>query len=145
MTLQIKPLDQSNAAQAQAIIEAGLTQHWNVYDPSYNLDVSNLVEHYADRLLTFWLDDEMIGTGAWIVLSEDTIFFVRVSVLEKLQGQGYGTQIMELLEKHVKQLGYTIAELETTTTWSEVVSFYLKSGYTITHKKGEDTYFRKRL
>ncbi len=145
MSLQVKPLDKANAAEAQAIIEAGLTQHWGVYDPSYNLDVSDLVTHYDDRMLTFWLDGEMVGTGGWIVLSEETVFFVRVSVLEKRQGQGTGTQIMALLEKHVAQLGFKYAELETTTDWTNVVRFYQKIGYTITHEQDEDTYFRKQL
>ena len=143
--IQVKPLDKTNEAQAQAIIEAGLTQHWKVYDSSFNLDVSDLLNHYEDRLMTFWLNGEMTATGAWIVLNPETVFFVRVSVVEKLQGKGIGSQVMTLLEQHVATLGFKFAELETTTDWDQVVRFYLKLGYEITHELDGDTYFRKAL
>ena len=143
--LRTEPLHKANEAQARAIIEAGLTQHFGSYDASFNPDVTDLLAHYKNRLLTFWLNGEMVGTGAWKVKDEETVFFVRISVVEKLQGKGIGGQIMHLLERHVASLGYKFAELETTTTWDKVVRFYQKIGYTITHQQDEDTYFHKVL
>ena len=145
MDLQVQSLSKENEAAAIAIIEKGLAQHWGSYDPSFNPDVTHLLEHYGDRLLTFWLDGEMVGTAAYNPKDSETVFVTRVSVVESLQGQGIGGRMMGLLEQHVAELGYKFAELETTTEWTNVVIFYLKLGYTVTHIQDGDTYFRKQL
>lgn len=145
MDLQVQPLSKENEAAAIAIIENGLAQHWGSYDPAFNPDVTHLFDHYGDRLLTFWLGGKMVGTAAYNPKNAETVFVTRVSVLEQLQGQGIGGRIMHLLEQHVVKLGYKFAELETTTDWEQVVNFYLKLGYTVTHVQDGDSYFWKPL
>jgi hypothetical protein len=38
-------------------------------------------------------------------------------------------------------LGFRCIVLETTETWHEVIAFYQRSGFEITHYKGGDVYF----
>ena len=145
MELIQKHLTAEHESEARQIIEVGLTQHWGTYDASFNPDVTHLLAHYGDRLLTFWLNGEMVGTAAWGEVDAQTVFFTRVSVLEKYQGQGLGGRIMQMAEQEVAELGYQFAELETTTDWDQVVRFYLKLGYVMTHELDGDSYFRKAL
>jgi ribosomal protein S18 acetylase RimI-like enzyme len=41
--------------------------------------------------------------------------------------------------------GYRRAVLETTETWQEVIRFYLKNGFRITHRVDGDVYFFKEI
>jgi ribosomal protein S18 acetylase RimI-like enzyme len=70
---------------------------------------------------------------------------VRMSVAADWRRQGIGRMILQALVDHARQAGYTRVILETTETWQEVIAFYLRYGFRITHYKEGDVYFEYRL
>ena len=121
-------------------------EHWGFLDESKNPDLEDIAKSYADGVfLVAWLDDEIVGTGAYISHSEEQVEIVRMSVKKELRRQGIGRNILSELCQRAKQAGYSEAVLETTTTWQEVIDFYLSFGFEITHYQDGDVYFKLRL
>ena len=144
--LKILPFHPTNQASAKALILSGLEEHWGFLDESKNPDLDNIALSYADAtFLAAWLNDEIIGTGAFIPRSKSQVEIVRMSVKKDLRRQGIGQQILAELCKRASQDGYEEVILETTATWQDVIDFYLQYGFEITHYEGGDVYFKLKL
>ena len=70
---------------------------------------------------------------------------VRMSVTADMQRQGIGSKILERLCHEARRLGFQRIILETTSTWHEVIEFYKRFGFCITHYRdgefGGDVHF----
>ena len=144
--IKIIPFQLENQAAVKSLILDGLVEHWGTLDESKNPDLDNIALSYADAtFLVAWLDDEIIGTGAFIPRSESQVEIVRMSVQKELRRKGIGQQILSELCKRASQDGYEEVILETTETWQDVIDFYLQYGFEITHYLDEDVYFRLKL
>ena len=144
--LKILPFHLADQPAVKALILEGLVEHWGFLDESKNPDLENIAKSYANGIfLIAWQDDEIIGTGAFVPRTENRVEIVRMSVKKELRRQGIGREILKELCQRAKQAGYTEAILETTATWQEVIEFYLKNGFGITHYQDGDVYFRKNL
>ena len=84
---------------------------------------------------------KIVGTGAYIPRSDKVVEIVRMSVLKELRGQGIGRQILWDLCIRAYQNGFKEAILETTKTWQEVIAFYQKFGFQVSHFVDDDVYF----
>ena len=145
-TIELKPFHPADQPAAKALILDGLVDHWGVLDESLNPDLDDIATTYADGIfLVAWLDDEIIGTGAFKPHTATQVEIVRMSVRKDLRRQGIGRQILDELLRQAKEFGYTEVILETTETWQDVIDFYLSYGFTITHYLDGDVYFRKSL
>ena len=80
-----------------------------------------------------WLGDRIVGTGALVPRSEQVAEIVRMSVTADIRRQGIGTKILERLCHEARRLGFQRIILETTSTWYEVIEFYKRFGFRITH------------
>ena len=144
--LKILPFQPENQALVKALILSGLEEHWGTLDESKNPDLDDIALSYAEAtFLVAWLDDEIVGTGAFISRSESQVEIVRMSVQKELRRQGIGQQILSELCKRASQDGYEEIILETTKTWQDVIDFYLQYGFEITHYEGGDVYFKLDL
>jgi GNAT superfamily N-acetyltransferase len=124
------------------LILAGLEEHWGVLDPTRNPDLNDIEATYANALfLVAWQNDQIIGTGALVPSTGETAEIVRMSVAADWRGQGIGRQILQTLCEQAKQKGYKRLVLETTAIWSEVIEFYQRFGFHITHHLDGDVYF----
>ncbi len=140
--LKFLPFQPADQAIVKALILDGLVEHWGTLDESKNPDLENIALSYAEAtFLVAWLDDEIIGTGAFIPRSESQVEIVRMSVQKELRRQGIGQQILSELCKRAAQDGYKEVILETTETWQDVIDFYLQYGFEITHYADDDVYF----
>lgn len=140
--LKIFPFQPENQATVKSLILDGLVEHWGYLDESKNPDLDNIALSYAEAtFLVAWLDDEIIGTGAFIPRSESQVEILRMSVKKELRRHGIGQQILSELCEKARQEGYKEVILETTETWQDVISFYLNYGFEITHYEGGDVYF----
>jgi len=111
-------------------------------DERKNPDLVDITESYAPgTFLVAWLDGKIVGTGAFIPHSDTIVEIVRMSVLKRLRQRGIGRQILDELCRRAYQEGYKIAILETTRTWKDVITFYRKLGFQMTHDTDEDVYF----
>jgi putative acetyltransferase len=145
-TIELKPFQNQDQPLVKNLILDGLVDHWGVLDESKNPDLDEIATSYANGIfLVAWLDDEIIGTGAFKPHSATQVEIVRMSVKKDLRRQGIGRQILDELLRRAAQAGYEEVILETTETWQDVIDFYLSYGFTITHYLDGDVYFRKEL
>lgn len=140
ITLQpFKPEDQ---AAVKALILAGMAEHWGFIDPTLNPDLNNIAQSYAGaHFLVAWQQGAVVGCGALAPRGGGTAEIVRMSVAAHLRRQGLGAMILNHLIQQARASSIQQIVLETTETWSEVVAFYLRHGFRITHHKDGDVYF----
>jgi len=144
--LVIKPFQVENQKIVKDLILAGLTEHWGVLDKSLNPDLNDIALSYKDAVfLVVWLNDEIVGTGALVLKSEGVGEIVRMSVAEDMRRKGIASKILEQLCTEAKKMGLEKVVLETTSTWTDVIRFYKRFGFYVTHEEngdfGSDTYF----
>jgi len=125
---------------------SGLTEHWGELDESLNSDLNDIATSYKDDVfLVAWLDDAIVGTGALVLKENNVGEIVRMSVDKDVRRKGIATKVLEQLCKEAKVLGLKKVILETTSTWADVITFYKRFGFCITHEEngefGSDTYF----
>ena len=70
---------------------------------------------------------------------------VRMSVNKAWRGQHIGTLILNALCDAARVRGITHIILETTETWQDVIAFYQRNGFSITHYLDGDVYFERYL
>lgn len=137
--LSFQPEDQEEAKQ---LVLTGLAEHWGVLDSSLNPDLNDISKSYADGLfLVARKEGRIVGTGALLQRSQDTAEIMRMSVTSSLRRSGLGSAILQRLCEYAKTKGIQKLVLETTSTWHEVIDFYLNYGFQITHHQDGDTYF----
>lgn len=144
--LQIQPFQPEDQAEVKALVVAGLVDHWGVLDPTRNPDLDQISASYAGAtILVARRGGRILGTGALLPRGSSVGEVVRMSVARDQRRHGIGRQILARLLDQARAAGYHQVVLETTSTWDEVIEFYLQSGFHITHTAGEDTYFTLEL
>ena len=79
--VQTLPFQPSDQVAVKALILDGLVDHWGTLDESKNPDLNNIAVTYVDAtFLVAWLDDEIVGTGAFIPHSKKQVEIARMSV-----------------------------------------------------------------
>lgn len=142
MNLVIRSFQPVDQPKVKELILNGLVDHWKILDPTKNRDLDNIQDSY--RTATFLVaqeDDCIIGCGALVPRSPEKAEIVRMSVDSGKRRQGVGSVILEHLIYEARQKGIKTIILETTETWEEVIAFYLRNGFHITHYQGGDVYF----
>ena len=140
--IYILPFQPENQVEVRDLILAGLVEHWDLLDPGKNPDLNDISSAYANAVfLVAWYQKRIIGTGALISKSNNTAEIVRMSVAADMRRNGIGGMIVRQLCEHAKSSGYKHLILETTETWDEVIEFYKKFGFYITHRLNGDVYF----
>ena len=140
--LAIVPFRRENQQAVKRLILAGMKEHWGRLDESKNPDLEDIASAYADGVfLVAWQDGEIVGTGAFRPVSDETVEIVRMSVKREERRQGIGREILMALCRRAHDEGYRKAVLETTPSWQEVIAFYQAFGFEITHYTGDDVYF----
>jgi len=142
----ILPFQPENQDEVKNLVETGLAEHWGLLDSTKNPDLNDISTTYAnDIFLVAWEGNKIVGTGALVHYSEDTGEIVRMSVVKEMRRKGVGRLILQRLIEQARLLGYRRIILETTNTWHEVIEFYLRCGFQITHYRDGDVYFEMNL
>lgn len=140
--IQIRPFQPTDQSAARRLILAGLAAHWGWLDPTLNADLDDIAAAYADGLfLVGERDGWIIATGALIPETAGVARIVRMSVAPAYRRQGIGRQLLDALcaaaaAQNVQQL-----VLETTSTWTDAVTFYQSYGFTVVGIANGDTHF----
>ena len=141
--VRIRPFQPTDQQAAQQLILTGLAEHWGSLDPTLNPDLDDIATNYAHgTFLVAVLDGEVVGTGA-IVPENENGRIVRMSVAKAKRRQGIATVILNALIQIAQENQYQQIVLETTSTWEDAISFYQRSGFTITHHADGDTHFTR--
>jgi putative acetyltransferase len=140
--ITILPFKPANQTEAKSIILNGLKEHWGTLDHAKNPDLDDIATSYAVGLFLVALKDgHVVGTGAIHPKSNEIAEITRMSVAASLRRKGIGKLILEKLCDHARSIGCRKVILETTETWQEVIAFYQRSGFQITHHLDGDVYF----
>ncbi len=138
----LEPFRPEDQAEARALILAGLAEHWGFLDPTRNPDLDDIAASYADgTFLVARRAGRIVGTGALLPRQDGVAEIVRMSVAGDLRRQGIGRLILQELCRRARQQGFRRVILETTATWHEVIAFYLRYGFHVTHYQDGDVYF----
>jgi ribosomal protein S18 acetylase RimI-like enzyme len=138
----ILPFQPKYQSEAKNLILAGLAEHWGALDQSKNPDLDNISSSYSNGMFLVALqDNKIIGTGAIIPKSNNSAEIVRMSVIANMRRNGIGRMILSKLCEYAKSKGYKRVVLETTENWHEVIEFYKRFGFQITHYLDGDVYF----
>lgn len=142
-------LTEETHAEVRALILAGLADHWGVIDESLNSDLADLLDSYRDgrTVVLRGADGVIIGTGTIIARGDGVAEIVRMSVASTARRGGFGRRIVDELMDTARRWGIERVVLETTSTWTDVIDFYLANGFVITHvapsEFGDDTWFER--
>ena len=140
--ITILPFQSEYQAEAKNLVLAGLAEHWGTLDPTKNQDLNDISSTYANGIfLVAWQNNQIIGTGALLPMSNDTAEIVRMSVVANMRRKGIGKMILQKICERAKIDGYKRLVVETTETWNEVIEFYKQFGFQITHYLDGDVYF----
>jgi putative acetyltransferase len=146
ISIVLLPFQPADQEKVKELILNGLAEHWGVLDLTKNPDLNNISASYAqDVFLVAWLEDIIVGTGALVHRSDEFAEIVRMSVVKEMRKKGVGRLILQKLIEMAEEKSYRKIILETTNTWVEVIEFYLKCGFTITHEQDGDVYFEMIL
>ena len=144
--MTIRPFQPADQQEARALVLAGLAGHWGTLDPHKNPDLDNISQSYAgDVFLVALLEQRIIATAALVFRPGDTAEIVRMSVAAGMRRCGIGRLMLDNLCAEARRRGIRRLVLETTQTWDEVVAFYLRYGFKITHYQDGDVYFEMDL
>jgi len=144
--LTILPFQPADQSEVKSLILSGLADHWGTLDPARNPDLNDIKLSYANAVfLVARLNERIIGTGALIPRSEKIAEIVRMSVASDQRRKGVGKMILQKLVDQARLDGLDKLILETTESWSEVIEFYLRLGFQITHHLNGDVYFEMDL
>ena len=101
--------------------------------PEWDADLDAIEETYLDAGGTFLvgeLDDEIVAMGALKPREEPgTTELTRMRVAPEHQQQGYGTRLLEELERRARKLGYGRLVLDTTERQVGAQRLYERFGY----------------
>lgn len=130
----LRPFRPQDQQQAQTLILAGLEEHWGRLDPALNADLQDITASYADGFfLITECEGEIVATGALIWRTAVTAEIVRMSVAPAWRRRGVGRLVVNALCAEAGRRGFQRVVLETTADWHEVVAFYQRCGFQLTH------------
>ncbi len=134
--ISIEPFRSQDQQAVRSLILAGLAEHWGQVDPALNPDLNDMAASYKDAtFLVAWLDGRIVGCGALVPRSDQTAEIVRMSVASEFRRQGIGREILTRLCQRARKSGYRRIILETTSTWDDVIRFYERFGFRVTHRR----------
>ena len=147
---QIRRMQLDEADAVRALILEGLREHWGTIDPGLNRDLDDLEAAGGDRLVLVAMDGpHVVGTGTIVRRSERCAEIVRMSVDSGHRRAGVGRLLLDELVAVARRWGVERLVLETTAAWTDVVRFYARSGFTLTHftdgEFGRDAWFEMKL
>ncbi|HEY0520706.1 MAG TPA: GNAT family N-acetyltransferase [Ilumatobacteraceae bacterium] len=132
------------------LILRGLAEHWGEVDASLNRDVDDLAAgHPGSRTLVACHEGRVVGTGTVVRCGDGCAEIVRMSVDAKWRRSGVGRRLVDDLVEVARSWRSRRVVLETSAHWMEVVAFYERCGFVLTHHRedefGVDAWFEKRL
>ena len=111
-----------------AALDKSLWEHY----PELKSDYwgNNKIE-FNPNVVVVYHNEEAVACGCFKKYDQNTIEIKRMFVIDAMRGKGLARQMLAVLEQLGKDLGYTIAVLETLFKQKEAIALYQKTGYAI--------------
>ena len=132
MPITIRPFDPNDAPAMRELVLEGLGDHWGTIDYTLNPDLDDIAGVYHDAgsaILIAEREGNVVGCGILIDESPDTGRLVRMSVRKDQRGQGLGKRLVYALIEEARSRGHTRVVCETTDTWQDAITLYLRCGF----------------
>ena len=130
--LLVRPFVAADQDAARRLILAGLGEHFDLIDETYNPDLDDILTHYIASDQTFLvaaLNGALVGTGALIGEGMQTGRIVRMSVARNLRRKGIAQALMARLMDVARERGFVRLVLETNIGWDDAIGFYQRCGF----------------
>jgi GNAT superfamily N-acetyltransferase len=132
------------------LIIEGLGEHWGSIDLSLNQDLNDMQASFGQgRILVAEDSTGIVGTGTILPRLGGVAEIVRMSVSAGSRNTGVGQLIASRLIDTARAWNCERVIVETASHWTEVVAFYQRCGFQITHEvDGEfcrDTFLERIL
>ncbi|MDG2263372.1 MAG: GNAT family N-acetyltransferase [Actinomycetota bacterium] len=146
MTLTVRDFTAGDQAEVRELVLQGLGDHWGTIEAWRNPDLDDIAASYAGgRTVVVEHDGVIVATGTLMPLEEGVAEVVRMSVVRADRRGGLGRAVLNELVATARAWGMAKVILETTSAWTEVVSFYVACGFRIAHtdmtEYGDATWF----
>lgn len=130
-------------AAVRALVLAGLGERWGSIDETMNPDLDDIAAAYGTTGRTVVVEDGgvIVATGT-IHRGRHGVEIVRVSVAASARRGGVGRAVVAELLRTAAAWGVDEVVLETTSTWTSAVEFWLSCGFAYTHEADGETWFR---
>ena len=146
MKVEILPFRKAYQEQVRDFILRGLSERWGELDETANPDIDDIESNYgSDNFFIACCDGRLVGTGGLSAESSSVVRIVRMWIQKDLRRSGIGTMIIQHLLSQARLKKYSRVVLETTSTWSDAISFYQKHGFEIEECRDGDTHFQINL
>ena len=148
--LRFRAFASTDQREVEALIRAGLAEHWGSVDESFNPDLRDIARSYASGVtLIAEYEDGLVGTGTIVPVDEHVAEIKRMSVHADCRRIGVGRAIADELVAIAERWGKSRVVLETSADWDAVVDFYLGCGFVLTHRHdgdfGLDAWFERTI
>lgn len=147
-SIPIIPITAQHEEEARLLILAGLKERFGFLDPSYNSDLTNIIQNYSrkdDLFLVGLHNNTVVCTGALTREKSKTGRIQRMSVKKSYRRAGLAKLMIQTLETSASQVGYGRIVLETNNDWHSAIEFYKHYGYQVERKDEERSYFSKQI
>ncbi len=139
--MKIRPIEPRDQDQCKELIYAGLREHLGAgFNPAIrHPDLEDISKWYRKQtFLVNVMEGKVIATGALIEEDANTGRIVRMSVRREFRRSGIGRRILDELKEGAKARGFRRLVVETTSSWENVVRFYVANGFEISGYREED-------
>lgn len=147
-SIHIIPITDQHEEEARQLVLAGLKERFGFLDPSYNLDLTNIIQNYSrgyDMFLVGLHNNTVVCTGALTRETSKTGRIQRMSVKKSYRRAGLAKLMIQTLETSASKAGYERIVLETNNDWHSAIEFYKNYGYQLERKDEERSYFSKQV
>lgn len=148
--VRLRDFQRGDQLAVRSLVLAGLREHWGAIDETLNPDLDDIAESYSDgRTLVVEVEGSLVGTGTVVRRGEGIAEIVRMSVHSDYRCLGIGRRIVDELLRTAAKWNASTVVLETSSHWDDVVAFYSRCGFQVTHHAdgifGRDTWFEHLL
>jgi len=146
VAVEICPFRNAYQAQVRDFILCGLSERWGKLDETANPDIDDIEASYGSgNFFVTCSDGRLVGTGGLSAESDSVVRIVRMWIRKDLRRSGIGTRIIQHLLNEAREKKYSRVVLETTSTWSDAISFYQKHGFETEGYRDGDIHFQMIL
>ena len=142
LELHVAVAEEGDFAVLREIIVRGLTERWQIYDPSFDPALESLDSfRTAAVVLMAKVDGRIVGCGTLRHETASAARITRMSVASEYRRHHVGTAILGALIEQAIQKKYTQIVLETSASWASAVAFYENCGFKKTEARDGDQHF----
>ena len=133
-------------AEAAALINTGLGEHFGHIDESMNPDLFDIHRHYlAEVFLLAFVGGQLVGTGALTTVDNQVGQISRMHTAAAARRQGVASRILRALEQRARTRHLKTVILETNLDWDDAIALYNCHGYKELARNEEGIRYAKSL